>query len=105
MGHLYQGRFKSFPVQHDAHYLTAMRYIEANPLRAKLVKHAGDWPWSSLALRKGLEAPIELSHGPVKLPANWEKLLNRLDKPQRMANLATTSRMSSTSAYTRLLFS
>jgi len=38
IGHLYQGRFKSFPVQDDAHYLTVMRYIEANPLRAGLVK-------------------------------------------------------------------
>jgi len=31
IGHLYQGRFKSFPVQDDYHYLTVLRYIETNP--------------------------------------------------------------------------
>ena len=33
-GHLYQGRFKSFPVQTDGHLLTVMRYVERNPVRA-----------------------------------------------------------------------
>ena len=47
MGHLYQGRYKSFPVQNDAYYLTALRYIEANPVRAGLVEDAGQWRWSS----------------------------------------------------------
>ena len=37
-GHVYQGRFKSFPVQGDEHFLTACRYVERNALRAKLVK-------------------------------------------------------------------
>src|SRR5829696_2541674 len=40
IGHLYQGRFKSFPVQSDEHFLTVARYIHANPLRAGLVKRA-----------------------------------------------------------------
>jgi putative transposase len=47
-GHLYQGRFKSFPVQDDGHFLTVCRYVEANPLRAGLVERAGKWRWSSL---------------------------------------------------------
>ena len=46
-GHLYQGRFKSFPVQEDDHYFTVCRYVERNPLRANLVKRAEDWQWSS----------------------------------------------------------
>ena len=45
MGHVYQGRYKSFPVQDDFHYLTVCRYVERNALRAKLVRrfprHAG----------------------------------------------------------------
>jgi putative transposase len=77
MGHLYQGRFKSFPVQGENYYLTAMRYIEANPLRAGLVKDAGEWPWSSYAAREGRETPIALTDGPVKLPANWSELVHR----------------------------
>src|SRR5260221_3441967 len=48
-GHVYQGRFKSFPVQDDAHLLTLLRYVESNPLRAKLVTRAEQWRWSSLA--------------------------------------------------------
>ena len=86
-GHLYQGRFKSFPVQDDAHYLTVMRYIEANPLRAGLVERAGDWPWASLAVRKGMEAPFKLSDGPLKLPSRWEAMVNRIERPERLGEL------------------
>jgi putative transposase len=46
-GHVWQGRFKSPVIQDDEHLLTVLRYIEANPLRAKIVKQAGDYPWSS----------------------------------------------------------
>ena len=46
-GHLYQGRFKSFLVQDDAHLLNVCRYVEANALRAGLVARAEDWRWGS----------------------------------------------------------
>jgi len=46
-GHVWQGRFKSPVIQDDAHVLTVLRYIEANPLRAKLVRNAGAYVWSS----------------------------------------------------------
>jgi putative transposase len=46
-GHLYQGRFKSFPVQDDGHFLTLCRYVESNAQRAKLVERAIDWPWAA----------------------------------------------------------
>ena len=52
-GHVYQGRFKSFPVQGDEHFLTACRYVERNALRANLVARAEDWRWCSLH-RRGL---------------------------------------------------
>ena len=50
-GHLYQGRFKSFPVQDDQHLLTVMRYVERNALRTGLVEQAEDWRWGTLFLR------------------------------------------------------
>src|ERR1700729_1396164 len=50
-GHLYQGRFKSFPVQCDEHFLTVSRYVERNALAAQLVRRAQDWRWSSLWTR------------------------------------------------------
>lgn len=46
-GHVWQGRFKSPVIQNDEHLLTVLRYIEANPLRAKLVKRAEKYPWTS----------------------------------------------------------
>jgi REP element-mobilizing transposase RayT len=39
-GHLYQGRFKSFPIEQDEHLLTVLRYVERNPVRAGLVRRA-----------------------------------------------------------------
>ena len=42
-GHIYQGRFKSCPIQDDQHFLVACRYVERNALRAGLVKRAEDW--------------------------------------------------------------
>ena len=48
-GHLWQGRFASF-VMDDPYLLAAARYIERNPVKARLVDAAEDWPWSSAAV-------------------------------------------------------
>ncbi len=45
-GHFWQNRFSSCPLDDD-HFWEALRYIELNPVRAGLVEHAWDWPWSS----------------------------------------------------------
>ena len=46
-GHVWQGRFKAFPVQSDEHYLTVLRYVERNPLRANMVQpEANNSKWS-----------------------------------------------------------
>ena len=45
-GHLFQGRFASYPMD-DAHLMVAARYVENNPVRAGLCRRAEDWPWSS----------------------------------------------------------
>ena len=45
-GHLYQGRFKSFPIEADEHLYTVLRYVERNALRANLVVQAAAWKWS-----------------------------------------------------------
>ena len=41
-GQVWQGRFKAFPVQPDEHYLTVLRYVERNPLRANKVERSQD---------------------------------------------------------------
>ncbi|MDZ4306528.1 transposase [Allopontixanthobacter sp.] len=45
-GHLFQGRFASYPMDED-HLMAAVRYVENNPVSAKMVERAEDWPWSS----------------------------------------------------------
>lgn len=78
-GPLYQGRFKSFPVETDEHLMTVCRYVERNALRAGLVTRAEDWQWSSLWQRlKGKpEIRGKLADWPVDLPRNWTAWVNR----------------------------
>ncbi len=75
IGHVYQGRYKSFPVQGDPHVLTVLRYIETNPVRAGLVEDASRWPWSSFAVRQGRVSAVALSDGPTDLPSDWPGLI------------------------------
>ena len=46
-GHLFQGRYKSEPVEDDAYFLTVLRYIHQNPLKAGLSKDIASYKWSS----------------------------------------------------------
>jgi putative transposase len=70
-GPLYQGRFKSFPIQEDGHLLTVCRYVEGNALRAQLVPRAEPWRWSSLWHRMHGTADLLLATGPAQLPDDW----------------------------------
>jgi len=78
-GPLYQGRFKSFPVQDDAHFLSLCRYVEANALRAKLVRRAESWRWGSLWVRRGGKSALKrcLRPWPVDRPRGWLDDVNR----------------------------
>jgi REP-associated tyrosine transposase len=77
-GHVWQGRFKAFPIQADEHLLTVLGYVERNPLRAKLVKRgrAADWSWSSLRWWGKRGRPSWLLDGPVKKPRGWARRVN-----------------------------
>jgi putative transposase len=94
-GHLYQGTYKSFPVEQDDHYYTVCRYAERNALRAGLVKRAEDWAWCSLGMtqpaarftprhRAAAEESPPLSAWPVARPRNWAQLVN---EPQTATEL------------------
>jgi len=81
-GHLYQGRFKSFPVQSDEHLLCVMRYVERNPLRANLVETAEQWRWGSAWARRQRDAGVRLWLAELTdpaLPRQWRAWVN---KPQ-----------------------
>src|SRR5262249_19586816 len=71
-GPLYQGRFKSFPVQDDEHLLTVCRYVERNALRAKLCSRAQDWRWGSLWQRRQRVPSVSLAEEwPVPRQRQW----------------------------------
>lgn len=46
-GHLFQNRFRSEAVENDRYFLTVLRYIHQNPLKAGMVKNIEDYKWSS----------------------------------------------------------
>ena len=90
-GHLYQGRFKSFPVQTDRHFYSVVRYVERNPLRANLVQRAEQWRWSSTWRRTfgDADAKALLSAWPLPIPPDW---LDHVNRPQTEAELKSLRR-------------
>jgi len=86
-GHLYQGRFKSFPVQEEVHFLRLCRYVEANPLRAGLVRRAEDWPWSGLRARSERNKPFTLAAWPVDRPRGWLAAVNEEQSDEELKPL------------------
>ena len=58
-GTLWEGRYKATLIDSEAYLLTCMRYIELNPIRANMVSHPSEYPWSSYH-RNALGQPNEL---------------------------------------------
>lgn len=94
-GHLYQGRFKSFPVQENEHFLAVCRYVERNALTAKAVDRVEDWQWCSLWVRSRGDARLKaiLSEWPVERSRRWTTLVNeRLTAKKQEAIQTCTAR-------------
>ena len=90
-GHLYQGRFKSFPVETDEHLYTVLRYVERNSVRANLVTSAQEWRWSSAWRFYQGEAGSGalLCEWPMTRPHDW---LTRLNRGETKAELEALQR-------------
>lgn len=90
-GHVYQGRYKSFPVETDEYFFQVVRYVERNALRANLVDRAEDWRWSSLWRRVyGMESQRSLlSPWPLPQPGGWTDVVNQ---PQTEAEVEAIRR-------------
>ncbi len=88
-GPLYQGRYKSFMIENDKHLLTVMKYVERNPVRAKLSRSCEGWRWGSAWLRKyGTKEQREiLSVPPVDLPRSYLSWINESDKEEEIEQL------------------
>lgn len=76
-GHIWQGRYKAFPIQQDEHLLTVLQYVERNPVRAKLVERSEHWPWSCTHWWKRKSPPDWLHPGLVVRPHDWLRAVNR----------------------------
>jgi len=90
-GHLYQSRYKSFPVESDEHFYQLVRYVERNALRANLVARAEQWRWSSL-WRRVSGSPEQrriLNAWPLPMPRSWKTLI---DEPQTEGELEAIRR-------------
>jgi putative transposase len=57
VGHVFQGRFKAILVDRDAYLLAVCRYVDLNPVRARMVAAPGDWPWSGYRALTGAAEP------------------------------------------------
>ena len=68
-GHLYQGRYKCFPVETEEYFYQVVRYVERKALRANLVEQAESW-------REDTAFPI-LSAWPLPRPTDWLQLVNQ----------------------------
>lgn len=90
-GHVYQGRFKSFPVETSDYFYQVARYVERNALRASLVSRAEDWQWSSLWCHElgTTDQRRRLSTWPLPRPRSW---LNHVNEPQTAAEVEAIRR-------------
>jgi REP-associated tyrosine transposase len=93
-GHLYQGRFKSFPVASDDHLWAVLRYVERNPLRAGLVERAEAWRWGSLWRRTfgDDDQKALLCAPPIPWPARWTVFVNRPETEAELEALRSSAR-------------
>lgn len=90
-GHLYQGRYKSFPIKNDRHMLTVLKYIERNAVRAKLCTRVESWKWGSAYRRTAelAEFRVLISECPVPLPRNYLEWVNTAESSEELGSIRT----------------
>lgn len=87
-GYVYQGRFKSFPVESDEHFYAVVRYVERNPVRAGLVARAEAWRWSSLWHHtRDTPAKSQLNPWPLPRPNSWLTYVNQVQRESELTTL------------------
>ena len=85
-GHVWQGRYKSFIVEQESYYVTLIRYIEANALRAKLIDRAETWEYGSLHDR--ISNGTTIIHEPsMILPDDWTEYVNEPIYPHELEKI------------------
>jgi putative transposase len=87
-GHLYQGSYKSFVVATDSYFLTVLKYIERNAVRAKLSETTEAWQWGSAHRRLlgTMQQQRMLSELPVDLPPDYRVWINMPELAEELKN-------------------
>lgn len=98
-GTLFQGRFKAAVIDSEQYFLACSRYIEQNPVRAKLCSEPGEWPWSSYAHHVGQKTdPIITDHPlywalgntPFEREAQYQRLLQQSAPQEEIEKMQQT---------------
>ncbi len=91
-GHLYQGRYKSFLVENGKYFLQVCRYVERNPVRAKLIRKAEDWKWGSLWRKQNgtNEQKKILSKWQEDVPEDYLKWVNEVESEEDLGDVRTS---------------
>jgi putative transposase len=84
-GPVYQGRYKSFPIQSDEHFWSVCRYVERNPLRAGLVQRAEAWRYGSLWQWHSRRADVSLDAWPLPRLTTWIEHVNSVQSEAELA--------------------
>ena len=84
-GSLWEGRYKSSPIETDTYLLACHRYVELNPVNAGMVKQARDYEWSSYRQKVGIEQEIWIDSDPTYLGLS-EDLRERLQRYKEYIN-------------------
>jgi putative transposase len=91
-GHLWQARFYSV-VMDESHALASLRYVELNPVRAGLCRHAADWPWSSAGAHLTGETDALLTRSALTDSVrNWGAFLSETEDCSQIERLRKLTR-------------
>jgi putative transposase len=91
-GHLWQGRFHSSPMD-ESYLLATARYIELNPVKAKIVKSAQDYLWSSARYHLGgKENPLVVASPLRDYIDDWDAFLSSRDVVWRIEDIRRAQR-------------
>jgi putative transposase len=86
-GHLWQGRFSSFPMD-ETYLLAATRYVEMNPVRAHHVQDAASWAWSStMAHLEGIDDQLVKVKPLLEIAGDWRAFLATAGDEEKMTDL------------------
>ncbi len=86
-GYLWQGRFASFSID-ESLFLSAVRYVELNPVRAGIVKEPGNYRWSSVVAHlKGCDNELVAVLPLLEMVGNWKAFLSKEVSDQKVKEI------------------